>query len=480
VKGAGLALVAVALACGCRTYDTIYTSDAGGTCQPPNLTCNGLCVDPSGDRGNCGACGIVCQTNQLCSGGNCIACPKAGTVACGASGAAFCADLSSDNGNCGACGNVCAHGTACQGGACVCPLTTCGADCVDTTSDVSHCGGCNTTCPAPAANEVALCTKGQCSVTCIAPFADCDGAGTNGCETNVLTSGADCGACGRVCLGAQACTAGTCPVTTYIVGGQLGGLAVDASWVYFADQSSTGAIFEAPLGGGTPQSVYADNQATVLAVDATNLVWLHLNDQIDSRPLSGGTPTILASPAGVLDIALDGGWVYYGTSGGVLARVPEDGSASPVTMESGKAPASLAVDGTDVYFAASSGDVLSVPVGAQNVTASPFASNASAVAVATDATTVYWATANGLVYGQAKNASTSTLLGSAASIATNLVTDGVSLYFGTTTGEIERLAVSGGTPLTVATQQSSTLKFVAVDATSVYWVSSSWVRSTTK
>jgi hypothetical protein len=39
---------------------------------------------------------------------------------------------------------------------------------------------------------------GQCAVAaCDAGYGDCDGAPTNGCETNLATSAANCGACGR-------------------------------------------------------------------------------------------------------------------------------------------------------------------------------------------------------------------------------------------------------------------------------------------
>lgn len=48
-------------------------------------------------------------------------------------------------------------------------------------------------------HAVAVCTDGLCAVeTCDELFGDCDGDSENGCET-VLTTAANCGACGEAC-----------------------------------------------------------------------------------------------------------------------------------------------------------------------------------------------------------------------------------------------------------------------------------------
>jgi len=43
------------------------------------------------------------------------------------------------------------------------------------------------------------CASGACTFTCNGGFGDCDGTASNGCETNLATSTANCGACGSVC-----------------------------------------------------------------------------------------------------------------------------------------------------------------------------------------------------------------------------------------------------------------------------------------
>ena len=464
------------LACACRTYDTIYTDDAGGLCVSPRLPCNGTCVDPSTDRDNCGGCGSVCGPNDLCVDSACQPCPV-GQSACGTSGAAFCADLQTNDENCGVCGKPCPHGTSCSQGVCTCPLTTCGADCVDTTSDVSHCGACDVTCSASAPNEIATCVKSQCNVGCASPFADCDGVGSNGCESNLQSSASSCGACGRACI-AGACNAGLCAVTGYTTTGLLGPLAVDATSVYWADRNPNGAIESAPLAGGTANPFFPDASVTLLAVDGPLLVWLHLNNQIESRPISGGSATLVASASGIRAIATLAGYVYYTTSAGDVLRVPSDGSSAPTPLTNAQGAQEIAVDATTVYFTTAS-DILEVPVTGQQV-ATVFAQNASPVTLALDASHVYWSTTGGAIYRQAKGGTVGTQLASGQSIVTNLATDGVALYWGTQTSQIEKVSVSGGLPFVVSSAQPPSLHTVAVDGTRVYWASDGTVASTTK
>ena len=466
------------MVCACRTYDTIYTDEPGSQCVKPRTLCSGVCTDPSSDRANCGGCGQTCATNELCVSAQCVACP-ANEVACGATSGAFCVNTLNDDQNCGTCGNVCGHGTKCENGSCACPLTTCGADCVDTTSDVNHCGSCDVVCPAGAANELAVCVQSSCSATCIAPFADCDGQGANGCEADLMTDAQHCGACGHACLGGT-CSSGLCGVTTYGTGSQLGALAVDATSVYWADRStSTGGIYSAPIAGGTATKIYDDNVVTELGADGSLLVWLELNDRIQSGPLGGGTSSVVANASGILSVAFAGGYVYYTTSSSVVARAPDDASAAPVTISSGNSSAAIAVDATNVYFADGAGDVYDAPVGGQGVTATLFAPGVGAMTLAVDSSRVYWTDSSGAIASQPKGGTTPTKLAPSQSVVSNLATDGTSLYWATATGDIVRMPVTGGTAVVVAPAQPGPT-LVAVDATRVYWVSSTVVRSTSK
>ena len=122
--------------------------------------------------------------------------------------------------NCGACGNACAvpaNSTAtCTNG--VCGIGMCNAgysDCdnnpangceIATTTNANNCGKCGNVCP-PVSHGSPLCTAGNCSFTCGAPWNDCDANPLNGCETDTSSSATHCGTCGKACTAPNAVTA---------------------------------------------------------------------------------------------------------------------------------------------------------------------------------------------------------------------------------------------------------------------------------
>src|SRR5262249_53513935 len=82
-------------------------------------------------------------------------------------------------------------------------------------SDIKNCGACNKACMTPNAN--ALCVLGQCSIaSCLQAFRDCDGMPGNGCEVNTQTDPKNCSACGSACAplpnAVAACMSGACVV----------------------------------------------------------------------------------------------------------------------------------------------------------------------------------------------------------------------------------------------------------------------------
>jgi hypothetical protein len=89
-------------------------SDVGPSCALPLVPCGTLCVDLASDAGNCGQCGNVCPTGQLCSGGECSAACAPGTVQCGQS----CVDTSTSELHCGGCDVQCDGGQVCTAGVC--------------------------------------------------------------------------------------------------------------------------------------------------------------------------------------------------------------------------------------------------------------------------------------------------------------------------------------------------------------------------
>ena len=112
-------------------------------------------------------------------------------------------------------GNVCAPGCT-DGRGCPTGQTCCGSACVDSQSNLAHCGRCDNRCAID--HGTPACTNGTCSVgTCTAPFGDCDGTATNGCETDTRADIRHCGMCGRACAtptnATPTCDGGRCGYT---------------------------------------------------------------------------------------------------------------------------------------------------------------------------------------------------------------------------------------------------------------------------
>ncbi len=194
---------------------------------------NGCEVNTQTDPANCSACGKACQVANAvagCAMGACtIASCNAGFADCNMQVGDGCeVNAQTDVNNCGACGKVCALANAtatCAMGGCAIAVCTMGfADCdnnpadgceVATTSDVANCGGCGNACMLP--NATPSCTNGLCTVmTCKGAFADCNMMPGDGCEVDTGTDVANCGGCGKVCVGVHVevnkCANGACAI----------------------------------------------------------------------------------------------------------------------------------------------------------------------------------------------------------------------------------------------------------------------------
>ena len=185
---------------------------------------------------NCGACGAKCTNDHgttTCATGSagtkCSPSCGAGFADCNGNPADGCeVATTTEVNNCGACGKVCAlaHATA----ACtnsICTIATCQTDWADCNNDPSdgcetnlptsatHCGTCSNACN--TTNGTASCAAGQCGITCVAGFANCDANASNGCEVNLNTSVDNCNACKNVCPdqpnGTAICRSGVCGLT---------------------------------------------------------------------------------------------------------------------------------------------------------------------------------------------------------------------------------------------------------------------------
>jgi hypothetical protein len=207
----------------------------GLDCNPGFADCdgdatNGCEVDTRTTVTHCGMCGRMCAAAggvASCEGSVCrVAGCDPGRGDCDGMAANGCeVDVRATVAHCGGCGMMCAAranaSSTCAAGTCGLACNAGFGDCddavatgceVDTRTTVAHCGGCGRACSLP--NATPACAAGACTVAaCTAGFGDCDGAPTNGCETDVRSSASHCGACGRACTYANAtgvCGSGTC------------------------------------------------------------------------------------------------------------------------------------------------------------------------------------------------------------------------------------------------------------------------------
>jgi hypothetical protein len=310
-------------------YPNGPVADTGVPCVNDSECLAGIClqvVTPSGDSGR--VCSGPCAEAAECvPGWDCSNVAGRGTVCTCSPNLEVCDGMDSDcDGtvdNQPAADRACADDSAdrtfaCVLGVCLCTSLQCDGECVHAMSDPAHCGGCD---PCPiGAHAVAACEAGTCTLACDDGYADCDGNAANGCEALLATDAANCGSCGRSCLG-DPCTAGLCAVTMLV----------------------------------------EDSGISVLAVDDANLYWIAHGEDIMSLPVAGGTwSALVTAQPGTSDLAVDGTSVYWGTiegECGQVKKVAREGG-TPIVLSSGCdttyhwgwMPTRLAVDATDVYF----------------------------------------------------------------------------------------------------------------------------------
>jgi hypothetical protein len=201
-----------------------------GCVAPANMRCGTTCVDTNSDANNCGRCGMICPGGGSCTMGRCtIACP-AGMGNCDGMDANGCETPTRNNPlHCGGCGNVCTSGPngspTCTNGQCVltcvagfgnCDMNNANGCETDLRTSAANCGACANACPMRA-NAQTVCQASACNIACNTGFGNCDAVVTNGCEADLRTNPLSCGMCNRRCATAPnatpACMAETCAIT---------------------------------------------------------------------------------------------------------------------------------------------------------------------------------------------------------------------------------------------------------------------------
>jgi hypothetical protein len=202
-----------------------------------NGAADGCETDGSTDLKNCGSCGHKCPLpphgDAVCSNGQCgVTNCESFYKDCNSNAADGCEiDSARDPNNCGSCGNKCASGAngvaACVAGKCVltcnAPYLDCNGDPSDGcetngANDLQNCGSCKNVCPTPT-NGNAACAAGTCIVSsCNAPYLTCKAGPINSCETNTSNDVKNCSACNNVCPnianGTPGCTNSACGIAS--------------------------------------------------------------------------------------------------------------------------------------------------------------------------------------------------------------------------------------------------------------------------
>ncbi len=217
----------------CTDGHCALTACATGYADCDGDIATGCEVRLDSDARNCGRCGSACpdvsNATVACSAARCGFACRMGYADCDGNGANGCErNLDADPASCGRCGNACPTPAGSQ--SILCGAGVCGFSCrpglgncdgdaangceTDVQTNVAHCGACDAACPARP-NTTTTCASGRCGFRCLDGWGDCDGDATNGCEVDLNTTVSNCGRCGNVCVvagGTAACARGACTV----------------------------------------------------------------------------------------------------------------------------------------------------------------------------------------------------------------------------------------------------------------------------
>jgi hypothetical protein len=318
-----------------------------------------------------------------------------------------------------------------------------------------------------------------------------DGGGDGSCG-DVTKSADHCGRCNHSCLGGE-CKAGVCQATSIATGqGEVSGIALDATYVYFASLTSEFVARVPKAGGSVAKIASATGPLTrYVAVNATHVYWSsgEAPGAVSRCPVAGcaGAPEVLATPNRPLGIALDSTHVYWANRNSPeLRRKPIAGGAEEHVADSmGGAPVAVAIDKSQLFWIADfTGEVeRQDPSDASSATIG--VNGTSGRALVLDSKFVYWGAAIdlgelGKISRAARDGTGSVQpIGPAQGDPIALAVDPKLVYWtawdrrtdgGVVSAAVYSCVVAGcaGAPTTVAAAQDLP-RGIAVDDTAIYW-----------
>lgn len=263
----------------------------------------------------------------------------------------------------------------------------------DISGSASNCGGCERSCSTASALATE-CLAGVCTPQCDDGFADCDTPATtepdDGCETNLNTSGSNCGGCGKSCLGG-ACISGVCqPVLISQLNETPTSIAVTSNYLYWSTVSKVSRV---PLTGGTPSTVADNTSVLSIVVEEGTLYWIDGNGAIWRQPAGGSATQI--SAVSTISFDVEGPWLVY--SGSSTYRIPTTGG-TPVEFSTGQTTA-VVIDGSNIYYSGNNIRRTALVGSSSGLVANTGEPTHS---IAVDATHVYWKNLEGDIYSAPK------------------------------------------------------------------------------